>query len=171
MPSLPHRRQKWCVKRGFSMVVALALSVVAGAATTVGIYAARFKRPWVDAGRAEFAGFAGGVLVALCVLRLMPESVHTSRYAPLGAFAGYSLLLLVSRAVAGVEAGSEAKRRTLVPLLGIGLHSLLDGVTLSVACRADPIVGVMVAIGLILHELPEGILTYGLLRYAGIAAR
>jgi zinc transporter ZupT len=59
----------------------------------------------------------------------------------------------------------------LVPLVGIGFHSFLDGVVYSISFSVSVLTGVLVAIGLVLHEFPEGIVTYTLLRRGGFSER
>jgi zinc and cadmium transporter len=59
----------------------------------------------------------------------------------------------------------------LVPLLGIGFHSLIDGVIYSITFTVSVFTGVLVATGMVLHEFPEGIVTYLLLIRGGFSKR
>jgi zinc and cadmium transporter len=59
----------------------------------------------------------------------------------------------------------------LVPLLGIGFHSFLDGVIYSISFSVDVFTGALVALGMVLHEFPEGIVTYALLLRSGFSER
>jgi len=52
-------------------------------------------------------------------------------------------------------------------MLGIGFHSFLDGVIYSVAFKVSPFTGVFSALGMVLHEFPEGIVTFLLLKRSG----
>lgn len=155
------------------MPLVLAVSIVAGIATAIGIAAVRLGGASVEARRAEFTGFAAGVLVALCLLRLIPAASALAPDAPACLLAGYALFFLLNRAlVVGGPAGpAAAHRRAAVPLAAIALHSLLDGVTLSASFAHGQSTGLMVALGLILHEFPEGVVTYSLLRLAGLRER
>lgn len=56
----------------------------------------------------------------------------------------------------------------LVPLIGIGLHSFLDGVVYSVSFEVSRYSGALMATGMVLHEFPEGIVTCGLLVREGL---
>ena len=51
----------------------------------------------------------------------------------------------------------------IIPMVGIGLHSLIDCVVYSIAFCVSVFTGVLTAIGMVLHEFPEGIVTYVLL--------
>lgn len=45
----------------------------------------------------------------------------------------------------------------IIPMLGVGLHSFLDGVIYSVTFNVSVFTGVLAAISMVLHEFPEGI--------------
>jgi zinc and cadmium transporter len=51
--------------------------------------------------------------------------------------------------------------------LGIGFHSFLDGVVYSITFSVSIFTGILAAIGMVLHEFPEGIITYLLLLRGG----
>ena len=59
----------------------------------------------------------------------------------------------------------------LVPLVGIGFHSFIDGVIYSVTFKISLFTGILASIGMVLHEFPEGIVTYLLLLKGGFAKR
>lgn len=59
----------------------------------------------------------------------------------------------------------------LVPMFGIGFHSFIDGVIYSVTFTVSLFTGVLAAVGMVLHEFPEGIVTYVLLIRGGFSER
>ena len=59
----------------------------------------------------------------------------------------------------------------MIPLLGIGFHSFLDGFIYSIAFNVDILTGSLATLGMVLHEFPEGIITYLLLLRAGFDGR
>jgi len=59
----------------------------------------------------------------------------------------------------------------VIPMLGIGLHSFIDGVIYSVTFNVSIFTGMLAAIGMILHEFPEGIVTFVLLDRGGGSRR
>ena len=59
----------------------------------------------------------------------------------------------------------------IVALLGIGLHSFIDGLVYSVTYSVSVFTGVLATTGMVLHEFPEGIITYLLLLRSGIRQR
>jgi zinc transporter ZupT len=59
----------------------------------------------------------------------------------------------------------------IVPLIGIAFHSFLDGVVYSISFSVSALTGALVAVGMVLHEFPEGIVTYALLIKSGFSER
>ena len=59
----------------------------------------------------------------------------------------------------------------LIPMLGIGFHSFIDGVTYSVTFNVSVFTGLLAAMGMILHEFPEGIVTFVLLERGGFGRK
>jgi zinc transporter ZupT len=56
-------------------------------------------------------------------------------------------------------------------MLGIGFHSFIDGFIYSITFTVSVFTGLLAATGMVLHEFPEGIITYLLLVRAGFNAR
>lgn len=56
-------------------------------------------------------------------------------------------------------------------MFGIGLHSLIDGVIYSIAFTVSILTGFLATLGMVLHEFPEGIITYLLLVRSGFTQR
>ncbi|GER08691.1 hypothetical protein GCM10007972_26680 [Iodidimonas muriae] len=59
----------------------------------------------------------------------------------------------------------------LVPMLGIGFHSFIDGGIYSITFTVSTFTGVLAAVGMVLHEFPEGIVTYLLLIRGGFSEK
>jgi zinc transporter ZupT len=56
-------------------------------------------------------------------------------------------------------------------MLGIGFHSFIDGFIYSVAFSVSIFTGFVATVGMVLHEFPEGIITYLLLLRGGFSER
>jgi zinc transporter ZupT len=56
-------------------------------------------------------------------------------------------------------------------MMGIALHSFIDGIIYSVTFSVSALTGALAAIGMVLHEFPEGIFTYVLLLQGGFHKR
>jgi zinc and cadmium transporter len=56
----------------------------------------------------------------------------------------------------------------IIPMIGIGLHSFIDGIIYSVTFNVSIFTGILAAVGMVLHEFPEGVVTFLLLERAGL---
>lgn len=153
---------------------AILASLFAASATMAGIFAMRRREQWARANKAYFISFAAGVLIAASLLHLIPESFALTGRAASGLFAGFFLLHILDRFVATKvcdRPDGMARGLGLVPLVGIGFHSFLDGVAYSVGFSVAPMTGALMALGMVLHEFPEGVMTYALLLASGYGQR
>ncbi|MDV7143162.1 ZIP family metal transporter [Tropicimonas sp. TH_r6] len=154
------------------------LSVLAGllaaTVTTAGILVVRRCGDWGPRNTTYFASFAAGVLISVAFLHIVPRSLALAPDAPIYLLAGYLSVYLLNRLLSTKicdRLGSPAFSIGLIPLLGIGFHSFIDGVVYSIAFRVSDVTGVLTAIGMILHEFPEGVVTYVLLLKGGFRER
>jgi zinc transporter ZupT len=56
-------------------------------------------------------------------------------------------------------------------MIGIGFHSFIDGLVYSITFTVSIFTGMLAAIGMVLHEFPEGIITYLLLLRGGFSEK
>jgi zinc transporter ZupT len=148
----------------------LLASFLAGAVTSAGIMVIRQYEKWGLDNAAYFMSFAAGVLISVSFIHIVPKSFGMNASAPLYLLAGFLTLHLFNRFLhAYVCQRYESKDLTLgiIPMLGVGLHSFLDGVIYSVTFNVGIFTGVLAAIGMVLHEFPEGIVTFLLLERGG----
>jgi zinc and cadmium transporter len=151
---------------------AFAASLMAAGVTTAGILVIRRFEPWARANTTYFVCFAAGVLIAVSLLHIVPRSFAMSAHAPACLFAGYIFMLFFNRFLTAYVCDRPASANYalgLVPLAGIGFHSFIDGVVYSISFSVSTFTGVLVAIGMVLHEFPEGIVTYTLLIRGGFS--
>jgi zinc transporter ZupT len=157
-----------------SFEVAIAASLIAGAVTTSGILTIRRYEAWARQNTTYFACFAAGVLIAVSFLHIVPKSFAMQERAPAYLFAGYLLMHVFNRFLTAYVCDKPQTAEYalgLVPLLGIGFHSLIDGVIYSIGFSVSLFTGSLVALGMVLHEFPEGIVTYTLLMRSGFTER
>jgi zinc transporter ZupT len=149
-------------------------SSLACAVTTIGIaIIGRYER-WGREHAAYFMSFAAGVLISVSFVHIIPKSFGMNDSAPVAVLAGFLALYLTNRFLDAYICHEYQRVNYslgIIPMLGIGLHSLLDGVVYSVAFNVSIFTGVLAAIGMILHEFPEGIVTYLLLERSGFGKR
>lgn len=149
-------------------------SLLAGTVTTLGILIVRRFEDWGRQNSTYFACFAAGVLVSVSFLHLIPKSIQMNESAPIYVLAGYLLMHFFNRFVTVYVCDRPTTADYaigLIPMLGIGFHSFIDGMIYSIAFTVSIFTGAVAAIGMVLHEFPEGIVTYVLLIRGGINER
>lgn len=157
-----------------SFWTAFAASVVAALVTGAGIYTIRHFEAWGRKYSIYFVCFAAGVLISVSFLHIIPKSFELSPYAPGYLLGGFVLMHLFNRFITAFvcERGTNpAYGIGLVPMVGIGFHSFIDGFVYSITFSISLFTGVLAAVGMVLHEFPEGIITYLLLLRGGISDR
>ncbi len=156
----------------FSMVpAAVGFGLIAGTLTTLGLLAAVWRTAWTRDRAGLFAAFAAGALVTISLLHLTPEALAMSARGPQLMLIGFAFGFLLNR---GVLALAEGRGRAdlaggLTPALGIATHSFIDGVVYAVTFSVSFATGLLTAVGLVLHEVPEGVIVFALLRGAGFS--
>jgi zinc and cadmium transporter len=154
--------------------ITVAASLLAGVVTTSGILTIRHFEDWAKQNTTYFACFAAGVLIAVSFMHIVPKSFAMNTQAPAYLFGGYLLMHLLNRFLTAYVCDKPQTAEYalgLVPLLGIGFHSFLDGVVYSISFSVSLFTGALVAVGMVLHEFPEGIVTYTLLVRSGFTER
>lgn len=154
---------------------ALATSLLAALVTSAGIYTIRRFADWGQRNTAYFMCFAAGVLIAASFLHMIPKSFAMSAQAPMWLLAGFLSLHLFNRFLTAFVCERDPDKKDyaigVVPMLGIGFHSLIDGFIYSIAFTVSVLTGYLATLGMVLHEFPEGIITYLLLVRSGFSER
>jgi len=153
---------------------ALAASSLAALVTCAGIYVIRHFERWGRANSIYFICFAAGVLISVSFLHIIPKAFSMNPKAPIYLFAGYLSLHLFNRFINAFvcdKSSDEQYGLGLIPMFGIGFHSFIDGFVYSITFTVSVFTGLLAATGMVLHEFPEGIITYLLLLRAGFSER
>lgn len=147
-------------------------ALVAAGVSTLGLVSIMFVGDWGRKNSPYFSAFAVGFLLVAVFFHLIPEALSYSPDAwnwiaiGLGAMTLFGVILrIVSRQ--RVDAGDLTFGYASVFVLGA--HSVLDGVIYVTTFQKQFFTGGLATFGLLLHEYPEGIIAYFLLREAGLA--
>ncbi len=152
----------------------LFFGLIAAFVTSLGLIAVAQRAEWTQRHANLFGLAAGGMLVTLTVLHIAPEAFARTPNAPiwlLGGFLGALILSHLVRALPGRRGSGERPVDALTPLVAIAMHSFIDGVVYAVTFAASFESGVYAALALILHEFPEGVIAFAILRRAGAGNR
>lgn len=159
-------------------MTAILLSLITFVSTSLGgLFALRHRR------RLDLVmAFSAGVLVAAAFLDLLPDAFDVVKASPgasendvlvattLGFLVFYGLERFVHLQAAGhgpahdhdheLELEHAARARIgSAAALGLTIHSFLDGFAIGVAYRANPALGLLVAVAVIAHDFADGVST------------
>ncbi|MGC1952996.1 MAG: ZIP family metal transporter [Gammaproteobacteria bacterium] len=152
---------------------ALITSSLAAGVTSIGIYSIRHFGAWGRRNTTYFMCFAAGVLISASFLHIIPKSLSMNPHAPVYLLLGFLGLHLFNRFITAFvcekDPGKAEYGIGIIPTLGIGFHSFIDGFVYSIAFTASVVTGVLATAGMVLHEFPEGIITYLLLVRGGFS--
>jgi len=157
-----------------TFVAVMLASFLACAGTTVGIYVISKYERWGREHSVYFMCFAAGVLISVSFMHIIPESFQMNNTAPVFLLVGFLAIHLSNRLLHLYichEMECTDYAMGLIPMLGIGFHSFIDGLIYSVTFNVSILTGALAAIGMILHEFPEGIVTFVLLERGGFSRR
>ncbi len=116
---------------------------------------------------------AVGVFLALSLYGLIPEVVLSSPewggLVVAGGFLGFYLLAyLIHKKLHAISAEhSEKQEAAILILIGDAVHNFADGIVIGGAFLVAPEVGVVAALAVALHEIPQEIVEFGVLIRAG----
>jgi len=147
---------------------------LAAAVNTLGIYVTNKFSDRAKNYMIYFISYAAGVLVTVSFIHLIPESFEKSEKAPVFLLSGFFLFYLIDKFIVDFfrhKQHCENCAFGIVPVLGIGFHSLVDGIIFSVTFNVSILTGALAATGMVLHEFPEGVVTYLLLMKSGFNKR
>jgi zinc and cadmium transporter len=133
----------------------------------VGLSGAIVPDRWLARHRLDMLGFAIGALVASAILDLIPAAIaQIDAIALLWVLLGVVVLALVEL----VLARSRGGRRAGLPYTLLGsdaIHNFGDGMAIAAAFLVSHRLGAVTSLAVIVHEVPEELADYGVLRAAG----
>lgn len=154
---------------------ALGTSLIAALVTSLGIYTIRQFADWGQRNTAYFMSFAAGVLISATFLHMIPRAFSMNAQAPAWLLAGFVGLHVFNRFLTAFVCEKHPDRQDftigVLPMIGIGFHSFVDGFIYSITFTVSVFTGLLATTGMVLHEFPEGIVTYLLLVRAGLRDR
>ncbi len=122
--------------------------------------------------------FAIGTFLGITFLELIPSTLAGSAtYGPFAILGGFLAFYLLAHSLQTYhhhhhghvddDHCDATKSSAVLLLIGDAVHNFVDGVVIASAFLLNPIAGWTVAFGVALHEAPQEIAEYGVLRAAG----
>lgn len=152
---------------------ALALAVVAAAANVMGAAAVTWRREWSARALETMIALAAGFMIAASITDIFPEAIaRGGTAAALVALLGYVLVHLTQHTLAphfhfGEETHEVSNVVSVSALIGLLLHTFVDGVAIASAFGVSPSLGLLVFLAILLHKFPEGLAISSLFLAAG----
>jgi ZIP family zinc transporter/zinc and cadmium transporter len=152
---------------------ALALAVVAAAANVMGAAAVTWRREWSSRALETMIALAAGFMIAASVTDIFPEAIaRGGSAAALVALLGYALVHLTQHTLAphfhfGEETHEVSNVVSVSALVGLLLHTFVDGVAIASAFNVSTSLGLLVFVAILLHKFPEGLAISSLFLAAG----
>lgn len=144
---------------------------LAGLATLIGIFLILFFRKWAERNSVFLISFAAGVLMASAFIMLIPESLKMYDDALIFVLAGFLIFYLIEHFFLFHPCeDEECKAHTTgkVAALGLGLHSVIDGLAIGIGFEVSFKIGLIAFLGVLMHEFPEGTTTMSILLHSKI---
>ncbi len=159
-------------------------SGLAGLATFLGMYMVLHLETW-SRNSANLVSYSAGVLLAVGFLHILPEAQELTQGAMaylLVAFLGFYFLehhlffhasheelhhTTLEIPSSHDECCADPHPLGMVAFFGMTLHSLIDGMIIGTGFEVDADLGFLAAMGVIAHEVPEGIAMISILLHYG----
>jgi zinc transporter ZupT len=165
---------------------AVACALVAGAANVVGGLLAARSSGWDRVRQSYLVAVGAGFMLAAVLLRMVPESYRLALEGKTPMLSvgtlillGYLLVHFAEHVlVAHFHFGEETHHEHWVEpvvgttaLMGLALHTLFDGISIGSGFLISPQLGLLVAIAVFLHKVPEGFTMGSIMVAAGRTRR
>lgn len=151
----------------------LVYGVSAAVANIVGALAVTSGRRWSVRALDRMLAFAAGFLLSVAFVDLIPEAIDRGgRSAAITALIAYLLVHLTQHTFGrhfhfGEETHPVTRMVSVSALLGLLLHTFVDGVAVASGLLVSGAVGALVFAGVLLHKFPEGLAISSMFLAAG----
>jgi zinc and cadmium transporter len=145
----------------------------AALANVVGALAVTSGRRWSVRALDRLLAFAAGFLLSVAFVELIPEAIgRGGRAAAIAALIAYLLVHLTQHTLGrhfhfGEETHAVTRTVSLAALIGLLLHTFVDGVAVASGLLVNSTVGTLVFAGVLLHKFPEGLAISSMFLAAG----
>ncbi|HSR05383.1 MAG TPA: ZIP family metal transporter [Proteiniclasticum sp.] len=152
----------------FSYVAVFALTAMV--VNSLGIYAIYKNKEWAEKNKEYFMCFAAGILITSPLIGAFPQAIAKNSEAGFFALMGFMFMYATNQLMR-----KNAKKSELAfgytALVGIGIHSFVDGMIYSVTFTQSSFLGIIAGTGLVAHEFAEGVITYSFLSKGGLSEK
>ncbi len=143
-------------------LVALLLSLIAGASTMIGSLISISIKRLKPAYTSLALGFSAGVMIYISMIELMGGSIKSLGflYANLAFFGGITVIFLIDHFIPHTykeEGNTKLMRLGIATAIGLAIHNFPEGIAVAMSSLKSLSLGIPIAIAIIIHNIPEGI--------------
>ena len=150
---------------------------LAASANVFGALAVISRARWSVRALDAMVALAAGFMMAVVVVEIFPEAIaRGGANAAVVALAGYMLVHLTQHTLVkhfhfGEETHHVTKAVSLSALVGLMMHTVVDGVAIASGFSVSRAVGMLIFVAVLLHKFPEGLAISSLFLAAGASRR
>ncbi len=151
----------------------LAYSLAAAAANLAGAAAITWRAAWSMRALETIIALSAGFMISVALLDMLPHAYavggSTAAAVALGGFLAVHLTqhTLAPHFHFGEETHVVSEVVSVSALVGLLVHTIVDGVAIASAASASPALGALVFVAIAMHKLPEGLAIASLFLAAG----
>ena len=155
----------------------LVYGIAAALANVLGAVAVTSRATWSLRALDALLSFAAGFLIAVSLVDLFPKSIEVAgASAPAVALGSFVLVHLTQHTIGrhfhfGEETHKVSELVSMSALVGLLMHTFVDGVAVASGLRVSASLGLLVFIAVLLHKFPEGLAISSLFLAAGARRR
>ena len=148
-------------------------ALLAAGANVLGALAVTSRARWSMRALDTMIALAAGFMNAVAIVEILPEAIaRGGREAAFVALLGYIAVYLTQHALTphfhfGVETHHVTSAVSVSALVGLMLHTVVDGVAIASGFGVSETVGALVFLAVLLHKFPEGLAISSLFLAAG----
>lgn len=139
------------------------ISLIAGMSTIIGYFSIYIKGE-KDKIISRTLSFAGGVMIMLSIIDLIPSSISSLNenynyfmaifYCSIFFIVGFIVSYLIQNVVHEKE---ELSKTGIISMIGIILHNIPEGMATYILSSINLKLGIILSIAIIMHNIPEGV--------------
>lgn len=158
-----------------NFLYAICASVAVSVVSLIGVFSLLLKKNLLERILFLLVGFGAGGLIGGAFLHLLPEALETAdnTFTPfVYVIIGFIFFFILEKYLHWRHCHKgkcDIHAFTYLNLIGDGIHNFIDGLIIGASFVVDFNIGVVSAIAIIMHEIPQELGDFGVLVYGGFS--
>ena len=148
-------------------------SLIAASAAMLGALIVLAFHKWSEKNSFFIINFSAGVMLTLAFTHLIPEGMGLNPKTMVYVLLGFLIMFFLQFIVLFHPCHDDecSKHMGVTSIVGLSLHSMIDGLMIALGFEVDNSIGILTAIAILLHKLPDGITISGILLHRGASKK